>query len=283
MNNRLQLSPGFRRIRQLACALAAFSPLGALADCTRTINVPMSATGLSVTIRGDSINGIYPEMLRHMAQKEGCEFHFSAVPRARLEMLFETGKADLLIPASKTPRRDEYGIFVPLIHNRATLISLSQDRPALTSVQEIIANRQLQLVLVRGFDYGTAYQELIQQMKQQDRLILEPDPLSVARVLKSGTHYLSIMAPSIFYGAIIGDPRVEGMMETLRYEPLAELPWGESGAYISKSSLSDSDKSKLRQLLERAEKSGAIWKSFQRFYPAEVLRESIKPLNAAGK
>jgi polar amino acid transport system substrate-binding protein len=270
-------------MRQLACTLAACLPLSALADCTRVINVPVSATGLSVTVKGSSINGIYPEMLHDMGKKQDCEFHFSAVPRARLEMLFETGKADLLIPASKTPRRDEFGIFVPLIHNRATLISLTSDRPALKSIQEFIDNKQLRLVLVRGFDYGPAYQELIGRLKQQDRLFFETDPLSVARVLKSSTHYLSIMAPSIFYGAIIGDPRVEGMQGKLRYEPLPELPWGESGAYISKSALNDSDKTELRQLLEYAEKSGAIWKGFQRVYPAEVLKESIRPLSSSAK
>ena len=70
----------------------------AVAKCSREINVPISSAGQSVTIIDGSIGGIYPEILRNLGSKESCTFIFSDVPRARLEMLFNTGKADLLVP-----------------------------------------------------------------------------------------------------------------------------------------------------------------------------------------
>jgi polar amino acid transport system substrate-binding protein len=39
-------------------------------------------------------DGVYPEMLRQIANASGCKMAFAVVPRARLEMLFETGQAD---------------------------------------------------------------------------------------------------------------------------------------------------------------------------------------------
>lgn len=246
-----------------------------LATCSRVINVPVAATGRSVMIKGEKLDGIYPEILRN--QHEACKFALTAVPRARQELMFETGRADLLIPASRTPRRDEHGIFIPMIYNRATLISIDSSRPVIGSAQELLDKKDLKVVLVRGFDYGPAYQELIKQLSKQGRLIFDADPLSVARLLKAGIADITIMAPSILAGAMMDDVRVQDLLDKLRFEPIPELPWGDSGAYISNKSLNNEDKAALKDLLEQVAKSGVVWKGFMRYYPANVLKESIRP------
>lgn len=265
-------------LRATLVALAALAASGAQAECSRVINVPMSATGLSVLVNGDAVSGIYPDLLRVMSEKEKCTFAMTAVPRARLEVLFETGRADVLIPASKTPKRDALGTFVALIQNRALLMSIQSKRPPIKTVQELLDQTSLKVALVRGFDYGQPYQDLITALGQQGRLILEVDPLSVARLLKAGTVDVTIMAPTILAGAVQGDERVRDMVDTLRMEPLEELPWGTSGVYLSNTSLSPTDKTALLDAMERAAKSGDVWKSFQRYYSPAVLKSSIRPL-----
>ncbi len=260
----------------LFAALAVSADQG-FAACSRVITVPVASTGRSVIISGKQIDGIYPDLLRSLMEKEACKFALSAVPRARLELMFETGRADLLIPASRTPKRDEHGIFIPMIFNRATLISLDSNRPVITSAQDLLDKKDLKVALVRGFDYGPAYQDLIKELSRQKRLYLDADPLSVARLLKAGIADITIMAPSILAGAIMDDGRVQEMLEKLRFEPIPELPWGDSGAYISKKSLGAEDTATLKDILEQVAKSGMVWKGFQRYYPANVLKESIRP------
>lgn len=247
-----------------------------LAACSRLIETPLAAVGLSVTVDGRLPGGVYPELLRGIA-KEGCDFAFSVVPRARQEAMFEAGKADLLIPASRSSRRDQFGLFVPLIFARATLISLRSERPAISSLDELLARKDLRVALVRGFDYGDAYRSLVTELREQRRLSLEVDALAVARSLSSGMSDLTIMAPSILVGAISAEPRYQGLLERLRYEPVEELPWSDSGAYLSRTSLSESDREALRELLERSARTGAVWKAFQRNYPAGSLNGSIRP------
>lgn len=260
----------------LFAGLAAFSA-PTLAGCSRVINVPVAPTGRSVIVNGEQIDGIYPDILRSLMEKDNCKFALSAVPRARMELMFETGRADLLIPASRTPRRDELGIFVPMIYNRATLISIESNRPTITSLQDLLDKKDLKVALVRGYDYGTAYQDLIKELTRQGRLYLDTDPVSVARLLKAGISDVTIMAPSILAGAIMEDGRVQDMLDKLRFEPIPELPWGDSGAYISKKSLNMEDSAALKDMLEQVAKSGVVWKSFQRYYPAHVLKEGIRP------
>jgi polar amino acid transport system substrate-binding protein len=266
------------KIRTLVLALTALASAGAHAGCSRVIQVPVAAIGLSVLVNGDSITGIYPDLLRGLTDKEGCSFSLSAVPRARLEVMFETGRADLLIPATKTPKRDALGTFIGLVQNRPLLLSLQSRRPTITSVRELLEQPALKVALVRGFDYGQAYQDMLNVLSQQGRLILEVDALSVARLLKAGTVDVTIMAPTILAGAVQGDERVQDMVDKLRMETLEELPWGSSGVYLSNSSLSPQDKSALQDALERAARSGDVWKSFQRYYSPAVLKSGIRPL-----
>ncbi len=259
-------------------ALGMQLPAGAWAACSRVINVPISATGQSVIVDGDTLAGIYPDLLRGIADKEACTFSMAAVPRARLENLFETGRADLLIPASRTPKRDQSGTFVALIHNRAMLISLQSARPPITATQQLLEQPGQRIALVRGFDYGPAYQQLVATLSQQQRVIWEVDALSIARLLKSGAVDFTIMAPTILAGAIQDDERVRELADKLRIEALPELPWGDSGVYLSNAALNAQDKATLLDALDRAAKSGAVWKAFQRHYAPSILKGSIRPL-----
>lgn len=267
-----------RSLVRLALVLGLVVLPLAHAACSRAINVPVSATGQSVITDGDTIKGIYPDLLRSVGEQEACTFTFSAVPRARLEMLFETGRADVLIPASRTPKRDAHGAFVPLIHNRAMLISIQSSRAPIQSAQQLLEQPALKVALVRGYDYGTAYQALIAALEKQGRVMLEADAVSVARLLKAGTADVTIMAPSILAGAVQGDERVRDLVDRFRFESLRELPWGDSGAYISNRALSPEDKALLQGALERAARSGVVWKGFQQYYAPAVLQGSIRPL-----
>ncbi|MET3133267.1 polar amino acid transport system substrate-binding protein [Oxalobacteraceae bacterium GrIS 1.11] len=262
---------------QLLLALTLSAPDCARADCSRDILVPVAAIGQSVIIGETTISGIYPDLLRSMGAKAGCNFIFSAVPRARLEAMFEAGKADLLIPASGTPRRDPHGSFVPMLGIRPVLISIVSARAPILNMRDLLERREVRVALVRGFDYGPAYQGLIQELEKQHRLFLEVDTLAVARLLQAGMADATIMAPTIFAGTIRDNKRVQGLADRLRLEPLPELPWILSGAYISRKSLTPEDQAQLRDLLERAVKSGALMDNFQRYYPPELLATSVRP------
>lgn len=268
-------------LRRVALWVAAASLAGASgmaqAGCSRVIATPVASLGLSVMIEGDAINGIYPEILRSNQSKDTCMFALTAVPRARQELLFETGKADILLPASKTPRRDELGVFVPLTYSRPALISVNADRAPIKTLKELLEARDLRLALVRGYDYGPAYQELITELTRQGRLQIESDPMGVARLLRNGVVDATVMAPTILAGTLVEDERVRGLSDKLRYESIEELPWLSNGLYLSKTALSEADRQSLLEFFDRIAKSGAVWKGFQQYYDPAVLKVGLKP------
>jgi polar amino acid transport system substrate-binding protein len=264
-------------ISYIAVAAALLAAPLAQAGCSREIVVPVANTGASIVIDGARVTGIYPDLLRTLSQKEGCHFNFSPVPRARLELMFETGKADILIPATRTASRDVNGIFVPMMRHRATLISVATNRPTITSGQELLERRDVRVAVVRGFDYGEAYQGLIRELNRQGRLFTEVDPTAVARLMHLGAVDMTIMGPTILAGVINREPRVSGLLEKLRLEPIPELPWQYNGVYVSRRSLSAEDQAALVELLEKAAKSGAVLEAFQRYHRADIFSESVRP------
>ncbi|WP_296002397.1 ABC transporter substrate-binding protein [Rugamonas sp.] len=264
-------------LRTAALALLLACGAGARADCTRDIAVPVSANGASIVVDDSGIHGIYPDVLRSAGPKAGCRFVLTVVPRARQVAMFEAGSADLLVPATRTPERDRQGVFVPMMGHRSMLISLDRRRPPIVSAKQLLERREIRVAVVRGFDYGAQYRALVAALTRQGRLFEEVDVSAVVRLMHDGAVDMTIMTPTIFAGAANHEPRVSGLLERLRMEPIPELPWGMSGAYISRASLLRQDQDTLRELLERVAKSNAVLEAFQRYHRADVLTESVRP------
>mgnify|MGYP003457848609 FL=1 len=73
-------------------------------------------------VKNNHYSGITPDFLNIVEAKSNCRFIYFQVPKNRQEILFENGKADLLITTIKTDKRDKIGNFVPLIQIRAMVI-----------------------------------------------------------------------------------------------------------------------------------------------------------------
>lgn len=267
------------KLVRIAAALVASGVMASAAaggQCSREITVPVSASGASVIVDDGHIGGIYPDLMRALSAKNACQFAFSVVPRARQVAMFKTGLADVLVPASRTPARDKIGTFVPMISHRAMLISLAGNRTPITSAQDLLERRELRVAVVRGIDYGDNYMALIDKLGKQGRLFVEVDIVAVARLLHAGSADLTIMGPTLMAGAIRRDPRVHGLQDKLRIEPIPELPWHDSGAYISHT-LKQEDQNALRDMLEKVGRSNQVMEGYLRYFRADVLNDSVRP------
>jgi polar amino acid transport system substrate-binding protein len=233
---------------------------------------------MSVIVGGGTVGGAFPELLERLGEKAGCQFVWSVVPRMRLEVMFESGRADLLLAATRNDKRDQSGLFVPLVATRASLISLEKQQASVSSMAQLLEQGHLRVALVRGYDYGPAYQAISAQLAAQKRLFLEPDVLSVARLLAGGMADVTILPTTSIVGAIELDARVASLRGHLRFEPLEELPWSRGGIYVSRKSLSETDHATLVQMLTAAGRSGALYQAYLKYFSPQVLAGSTRPL-----
>lgn len=209
------------------CALAALGTGWASAACERPIEVPMAPVGLSVSFDGERAGGIYPTLLRELGASAGCDFQIRRVPRARLLKMFESGRADLLIPASASPSREQDGEFVPLIQVRASLLSLSQapgaERAMPRSLAELLAQSDFKLAVVRGFSFGAAYDSAVAVLREQRRLVEEADAAGVARALRLGLAQGTIMTAATLVSTLITEAELAPLFKQVRSDTLEEL------------------------------------------------------------
>jgi len=271
----LAFSPWFALLVLLSCPQPA-----AAGGCSRPLQVPVGPVGLSVTVEGEQVGGAYPQLLRSLGRGQGCEFRFQHVPRARLERMFELGEADLIVPATRSERRDQLGEFVPLIQSRAAAVSLRSSRAPVHSAAELLLRKELRVVVVRGFDFGAPYQRLLEQLREQGRLHQEADVGTLLRALQQGLADLAVLAPTNVYG--VAPPGGEVLDPHLRVEPLEDLPWREAGIYLSHKSLSAADRDLLRRMLQEAERSGEVWRALGLAYPPQALEGAMRPRPSAG-
>lgn len=265
-----------------ALLLAALLPWAepVQAACSRAYKVPLALMGGNVLLQPDGrVAGAYPELLRRGGESLGCRFEVEAMPRARVEMLFQKAAADVLMPASRTPQRDAIAEFVPLMLSRATLNYLAregQSEPP-RSLKALVQQTQLRVALVRGYDYGPAYRAMEAALRERGRLVLETDPLGVARALAAGLADVTVLNAYHLHGLSSSDPRMEGLDARLRSEPVEELPWSESGLYLSTRSLKPEERRALRRLFEQAASSGLLWQIMSSHHPPAALEGNLRP------
>lgn len=257
----------FRLCRLLLVLAGLALPASAWAGCSRPIRIPAALSGNAVTQQAGQVGGLIPDVMNQIGAKIGCTFVWTPVARMRLESMFQSGDADILVASVKSERRDRDGLFVPLIDTRPTLFSLASARAPVHSMQELVARRELRVVLVRGFDYGPGYQAMVAQLAAQGRLYLQPHPGKVARMISEGMADVTVVTGISF---------ADGA--TMRSEPLSDLAWQKSGFYLSTKSLTAADRALLEQGLTNAVKSGQWWDAFKRHYPAALLGASARPL-----
>jgi polar amino acid transport system substrate-binding protein len=262
----------------LPALAAALLHAPAFAGCSRPITGPAASTGHTVTFVNGQAGGMVPELLATIGARAGCTLVWSQVPRMRLEAMFESGSADLMVAATQVARRDRHGLFVPIVEARASLISLSGQRAPISTIAELLKRSEIRVAVVRGYDYGDAYQDLLKALAKQGRLFTEATPTGVARLINASMADVTIMPPASFTAGLEGDARIEGMAGKLRIEPLDELQWIRTGIYLSKSSLAAQDRKLLEDALTASVKTGLWWEGLKRYYSPAMLSQHVRPL-----
>lgn len=260
-------------------------PLGAgrapaaLALCERAVAVPVAPTGFNVQVLPDGqVRGVYPDLLRSLEPALGCSFSFPVVPRPRQSlMFFETHEADLFLPASRTPERDQKAEFLPMLRLTPSLITFgSSTEPPPATVEALLARRDWRAVVVRSYSWGSDYERLLRRLDEQHRVDYVADLKILGQMLRAGRVQFSILPPTLLHSALQEGSSEVRATQDFRFLPLGGLPPSEVGVYLSTSTLDPDARRRLRRLIEQALAEGRLQQIMGRYYPAEVLRADVQ-------
>ncbi len=264
------------RYCSILLVFAALLPGASQAACTRPIIAPLSPSGMTLRMEGDKVSGFLPELLRRFGKEVGCEFVFTIAPRARIEAQFEAGQADVVMASTRSDRRDKLGVFVSMVSTRATVLSLGKPTAPIKSLADLIARQDVRVALVRGQEYGGGFPDMVKALTAQNRIIYESNSNNVARLIDAGIADVTVMTPIALAGQLGTDPRYAHLIARLRIDPVEELPWGETGAYISRTTVGPEDLAALEQMFANIGKSSTLMENMRATYPPNILRESVR-------
>ncbi len=194
------------------------------------------------------------------------------VPRARaLHTVFEAQSGDLHLPAVRKPERDRTHLFVPLSRQGLAVATLRAHAPVPADLGQLLADRRLHGIFVRGYYLGPAYPEFVDQLLALQRADIVPDIETLSRMLHAGRADFTLLPHVTGQGALDLAPRMPLAQTAFRIELLPAVPPMENGVYLSRRNLEAADLALLTQMFERAD--GAVRRAYLRHYPPEIVEQ----------
>jgi len=213
--------------------------------CPRPLTVAISPLGRDMEIGQDgSVSGTTVEILKKVEQRTGCPFEFREMPRIRAWYLYAHDEIDIVPSAIRTPERDRVGTFVPWICDLVALVTLKGQPLHIRSVADLIES-PITLDVVRGFDFGPDYQQLLTEKAQAGRIRLAADvEQAVAKLAHGRTQGLLATVDTI-----IDPARKYGIETQLDIVFLDGIPPVVSGLYVRNSAGTAAERAALLSVL----------------------------------
>ena len=245
----------------------------AMANCSRPIVVPASSLGKIMMVDGarGQAWGIYPDLLRAYGVRAGCSFVFPVVPRARAEVLVQTGEADLLLSAVKVSHRDSWGNFVPMLGSEWVLVSHGNSAPP-RSVQALLDLPRLKFNAVRGFNGGPSYLNLLAGLEARGELEYVNDAQTIIRKMAAGRVDYTVMASQTFAGTLDDMPPAQRI--AVRYSRLDGLAPAVTGVYLSKA-MPAADAAEVTALLQQIRAADGVLAGLRHYFTPDEMISSF--------
>ncbi len=114
--------------------------------------------------KGDKYTGLDFDIAEAVAQKMNCKIKYEEVPWKRCLAGIEAGQYDGAGSASKNAEREKFAHFTNSYISTANAFFTTKETAAnykLTKMADLLNQKNFKLAVVRGYDYGSEYQELL--------------------------------------------------------------------------------------------------------------------------
>lgn len=205
-------------------------------------------------------HGIDLDIIEELERRSACQFSRSLDSRIRIWTQLEQASLDMTVSGIPNPEREKYAHFLIYMTGRNYAL-LQPDLPkSAYSLQGFLEQSELKLGVIKTFKHGPVYDQLIQQLRAQNRVVEVADFISLYRIFKARR-----------VDAIIGLPTSWGQAE-IRQTYLSEaqiMDWApheriEAGLVISKARVPQATVQLLQQHLKAMLQDGTVLKIFKR-------------------
>lgn len=251
----------------LALALAAGSTTAARAAggpaCDRPFTLALHDHGLLYD--SQTGEGIDRDMADALAQRSGCKFNVTLMPRARIWQLIESGLLDFSLSGIRNDSRDRFAGFAWYFSNPYHLL-VRQDA-GVASLADFDRNPALKLGVIRSFRYSTTANQLVDRLDSQGRVSHATTLAALYQVLLDNQLQAMIIEPFDF--PALENARIRAQTRVLDFGD----PPVPHGLIMSRRAVSAEQQQAWRALVDAMRADGTVTRIFEKYFKPELARQ----------
>ncbi|MGV8894670.1 MAG: substrate-binding periplasmic protein [Burkholderiaceae bacterium] len=248
--------------------LLSFAPAAQAAegpDCTRPLTLALHDHGLLYSAQTDA--GIDKDFADELIRRSGCKITVTAMPRARIWQLIESGALDFSLSGITNAARDKFAGFAWYFSNKYYLL-VRKD----TKVQQqadFEDNPKLMLGIIRSFRYSENANRMVDNLALERRIeyATQLEPL------------YQIMALNRVQGMII-EPFDYPQVDTNAIRTLTTIVDLNDasvlhGLIMSKKAITADEQEKWRSLVNTMRADGTVLRIFEKYFNSDLARSLV--------
>jgi len=269
--NRRQAMPTLSKVlRLLALALLAAAASVRAQPCAQALRVGMSPLGVAYFKQDGQAHGYDVDILHELSRRIGCGFEIIEMNRVRIFQSLESGRlVDLATSTSRTPERDQYAQFVPMAQTRDYLIVNRRLATPGFNLDQFVATPQLRMGVLASSNYSSFIKAQLAVLASQGRVETTPQTEGLIPRLIARRYDGLIVTPAYFIAALRELPGADD----LRALPVPESEPYLSGVYMSRKTLDEGRRQRIREALQNIHQDGTLLRILHNYFPEAMAKE----------
>jgi polar amino acid transport system substrate-binding protein len=216
--------------------------------------------------------GIDRDLLDELMRRSGCHFDVTTYARARTWHELERGTLDMASAAAETPARSKFAWFAFYMIGKQYLVLRRPTAAVVHTMDELYANPQLRLGVVRSFAHGPYFDDFVAKFRAAQRLDEFVDQDALYQALIEGK-VSAIFGLPFVYPYYVSKYQLGDKLQALDLDPSPGL---KHGIVMSKHSFSEADAVRWRALVDEIRNDGTMRRIISKYLDPQVTEAVMK-------
>lgn len=253
------------------CALTGTAALAA--EPTPKCPAPISVGVYGCCYFFEHDRGIDADLLQALAERSGCDFRKTYMPRARVWHEMKNARLDMTTMGIETPERSQFAWFLGYVRTKYLAVYRT-DHPLAAKLEQIAADPGTVIGMVRSFHHGAVIDALIEEVRQRqpNRIFEARDEMTLFKLLAAGRVQLIFAEMPLFDYATknLGIKDAEARDIAPEEAPVARC------LTLSKFRFSEAEAEKWRALLGSLQRDGTMARIIDKYLPIDVQKSVVR-------
>lgn len=218
------------------------------------------------------LTGIDKDVIDELGRRSGCHFHSVLESRVRIWSMLASGGLDMSVSGIATPERQKTSRFITYFSTR-NYVLFSKDLPvAAQSLEGFLDDKRYQVAVVRGFKHGQEYDEWLDKLRLQGRVVDAADFNAVIRLLKIGRVHAALALPTSWVPIL----KQENMTESVKVMDLSsKTKLIYAGLILSRQRIPESTAVLIEKTIREMREDGTLESIFKRHIGADLAHDML--------